>query len=309
MDEFQGLAIDGERVEGSDGATTEVHNPANGEVLARVAAATAADVDRAVRVADDRFGSGVWRSTSPRDKRDVLRRIADLVRRDLELLARIESSNTGKPIAAARGEIGAVATTFDYYAGAVDKIHGHTIPTHAPGTLLTFREPVGVCGLVVPWNFPLVILSWKVAPALAMGNSVVAKPAGVTPLSALALADLAIEAGLPSGVFNVVQGDAVAVTGHWTKYGALYHIPYDCLLPEELPNLLVAGRCISVDHRTHHATKEIPACMATGQAAGTAAALAVAEGIDPTDVEVAALRGRLEAAGAIVTLPLASGPR
>jgi len=101
---------------------------------------------------------------------------------------------------------------------------------------------------------------------------------------------------------DVVQPDAVAVTGHWTKYGAVYHVPYDCLLPVEVPNLLVAGRCISVDHRTHHATKEIPACMATGQAAGTAAARAVAAGVDPGDLDVAALRARLAEAGAIVTL-------
>jgi hypothetical protein len=102
---------------------------------------------------------------------------------------------------------------------------------------------------------------------------------------------------------DVVQGDAVAVTGHWTRYGATYHIPYGCLLPETPTNLLAAGRCISVDHRTHHATKEIPACMATGQAAGTAAALALAAGVDPPDLDVGALRARLVERGAIVTLP------
>ena len=202
----EGLAIDGQRIDSDSGDTTSVYNPATGEVIAEVAAATTSDIDRAVRVAAERFDTGVWQKTSPRERRDVLRRIADLVRRDQEKLAQLESQNAGKPIAAARGEIGAVATTFDYYAGAVDKIHGQTIPSHAQGTLLTFREPVGVCGLVVPWNFPMLILAWKVAPALAMGNSVVAKPAGVTPLSALALADLAVEAGLPPGVLNVVPG-------------------------------------------------------------------------------------------------------
>jgi hypothetical protein len=105
---------------------------------------------------------------------------------------------------------------------------------------------------------------------------------------------------------DVALPDAVAVTGHWTKYGALYHVPYGCLLPREVPNLLVAGRCISVDHRTHHATKEIPACMATGQAAGTAAARALAAGIDPPALDVDALRGRLAEAGAIVSLPPAA---
>ncbi len=202
----EGLAIDGQRLDSDSGETTSIRNPASGAVIAEVASASAGDIDRAVKVAADRFDSGVWRRTSPRERRDVLRRIADFVRRDLERLAQLESQNAGKPIGAARGEIGAVATTFDYYAGAVDKIHGQTIPSHARGTLMTFREPIGVCGLIVPWNFPMLILAWKVAPALAMGNSVVAKPAGVTPLSALALADLAVEAGLPPGVFNVTPG-------------------------------------------------------------------------------------------------------
>jgi betaine-aldehyde dehydrogenase len=141
-----------------------------------------------------------------RERRDVLRRIADLIRRDQESLARLESANAGKPIAAARGEIGGVATTFDFYSGAVDKFHGQTIPGNANGTLMTFREPIGVCAAITPWNFPMLILSWKAAPALAMGNSLVVKPAEVTPLTALALAELAIEAGLPAGVFNVMTG-------------------------------------------------------------------------------------------------------
>lgn len=211
MSGIEGLFIDGRRHESTTGRSATIHNPATGTAIATVAGGSADDVDRAVRVAGDRYDQGVWRRTSPRVRRDVLRGIADLVRRDLEPLARLESANTGKPLGAATGEIGAVATTFDFYAGAVDKVHGHTIPSHADGTLLTFREPVGVCGVIVPWNYPMLILAWKVAPALAMGNSVVAKPAGVTPLTALALADLAIEAGLPAGVFNVVPGEGSVV--------------------------------------------------------------------------------------------------
>lgn len=207
MSELEGLFIDGRRHESSSGQVKTIHDPATGAAIATVAGASVDDVDQAVRIAGARYEQGAWRRTSPRVKRDVLRGIADLVRRDLETLARLESTNTGKPFGAAAGEIGAVATTFDFYAGAVDKIHGQTIPAHADGTLLTFREPVGVCGVIVPWNYPMLILAWKVAPALAMGNSVVAKPAGVTPLTALALADLAIEAGLPAGVFNVVPGE------------------------------------------------------------------------------------------------------
>lgn len=198
--------IDGAQIADASADATSVRNPATGAEIVRVARSSPADVDRAVTVAHDRFREGVWRKAPVRQRRDVLRAIADLIRRDADALASLESQNAGKPIAAARGEIGAVAATFDYYAGAVDKFHGQTIPSQADGTLLTFREPLGVCAAITPWNFPLVILGWKAAPALAMGNSIVVKPAEVTPLTALALAQLAIEAGLPPGVFNVVPG-------------------------------------------------------------------------------------------------------
>ncbi len=201
-----GPFIDGAHTEASSGAESVIRDPATNAEIARVARASAADVDRAVKVAHERFREGAWRRAPVRERRDVLRRIADLVRRDHERLARLESQNAGKPISAARGEIGAVAGAFDYYAGAVDKFHGQTIPGQAKGTLLTFREPIGVCAAITPWNFPMAILSWKVSPALAMGNSVVVKPAEVTPLTALALAALAVEAGLPPGVLNVVPG-------------------------------------------------------------------------------------------------------
>ena len=186
--------------------STVLIDPATDLVIDEVPRATIGDVDRAVAQAHEAFEAGTWRLIQLRERRDVLRRIADLVRRDQEKLARIESANAGKPIASARGEMAAVAATFDYYAGAVDKYHGETIPTQAKGHLFTFHEPLGVCAAVVPWNFPLLILSWKLAPALAMGNSVVAKPAEVTPLSALAFAGLTLEAGLPGGVFSVVTG-------------------------------------------------------------------------------------------------------
>lgn len=197
---------------------TTLVNPATNEPIEEIPQFDQTGVDRAVRAAHEAYRGGSWRRAAVRDRRDVLRRIADLVRRDQEHLAGLESVNTGKPISTARGEIGAVATTFDYYAGAVDKIHGQTIPSQARGTLLTFREPLGVCAAIVPWNFPMVILGWKLAPALAMGNSVVAKPAEVTPLTALALADLVLEAGLPLGVFSVVTGKGSvageALVGH-----------------------------------------------------------------------------------------------
>jgi len=203
---FEGLAIGGQRIASADGKTAPVYEPATGEVLAQVAQATAADVDRAVKIAHERFSQGVWKQMRSRERGQILQRIANLIREKSEMLAQIESRNGGKPISAARGEIGAVANTFEYYAGAVNKFAGQTLPGNANGTLLTFREPLGVCALIVPWNFPLVIAGWKIAPALAMGNTVVVKPASVTPLSALALADLALEAGLPEGVFNVIAG-------------------------------------------------------------------------------------------------------
>jgi len=190
---------------------TTLLNPATNEPIAEIPQGGGDEVDRAVTAAHEAYQRGTWRKAPVRERRDVLRRVADLIRRDQERLAGLESVNTGKPINAARGEIGAVATTFDYYAGAVDKVHGQTIPGNARGTLLTFREPIGVCAAIVPWNFPMVILGWKVAPALAMGNSVVAKPAEITPLTALALADLTKEAGLPEGVFSVVTGQGSVV--------------------------------------------------------------------------------------------------
>ena len=186
-----------------------VTDPATGETVAEVPEATPDDVDAAVRRAAS--AQVDWAGASVRTRRDVLRRLADLVRRDLDHLARLESAHAGKPISAARGEVGAAAEVFDFYAGAVDKVHGSTIPGSADGTLLTFREPVGVCAAITPWNFPLLILCWKLAPALAMGNAVVAKPASLTPLTALALVDLAGEAGLPDGAFSVLTGPGGAV--------------------------------------------------------------------------------------------------
>ncbi|HEY5640472.1 MAG TPA: aldehyde dehydrogenase family protein [Dehalococcoidia bacterium] len=206
MTDVLGPLIGGARSDASSDGVTSVRNPATGEEIARVGRSSAADVGRAVEAAHRAFQAGDWRRAPVRERRDVLRHIADLVRRDQETLAKLESQNAGKPIAAARGEIGAVAGAFDYYAGAVDKFHGQTIPSQADGTLLTFREPIGVCAAITPWNFPLAILSWKVSPALAMGNSVVAKPAELTPLTALALGELALEAGLPAGVLNIVPG-------------------------------------------------------------------------------------------------------
>ena len=180
-----------------------VLNPATEEPIVQLEQAGVGEADRAVARARAAFPA--WRAVTPADRGRLLRRLASLVEEHGEELSRIESRNAGKPITGARGEIGMVADVFHFYAGAVDKHHGETIPV-AGGVDLTFREPLGVVGLIVPWNFPLNIASWKLGPALACGNTVVLKPAELTPLSALRLAELALEAGIPEGVLNVIVG-------------------------------------------------------------------------------------------------------
>ncbi|HEX6178148.1 MAG TPA: aldehyde dehydrogenase family protein [Thermoanaerobaculia bacterium] len=186
-------------------ATFELIEPATGERLTTVPEAGRDDVDRAVAAAERAF-NGEWRRINTRDRGRLLSRLASLIRDNAEELAKLETRNVGKPIRDSRDEVGLAANCFDYYAGATNKIAGQTIPAAAPGVLMTFREPIGVCGVIVPWNFPIAITSWKVAPALAMGNTVVLKPAEQTPLTALRLAELALEAGIPEGVLTVITG-------------------------------------------------------------------------------------------------------
>lgn len=203
---FEGLLIDGKRVASADSKTTDVLNPANNEVIAQVAAAAKDDVDRVVKIAHERYAEGSWRKLNSRDRGQLLQRIANRMREKMMTFRQLESRNGGKPISATSWELESVANTFEYYAGAVNKFHGETIPTPKDGNLMTFHEPLGVCVLITPWNFPLMIAAWKIAPALAMGNTVILKPASVTPLTALAFGDLCLEAGLPAGVFNVLPG-------------------------------------------------------------------------------------------------------
>jgi betaine-aldehyde dehydrogenase len=185
-------------------STIELIEPATGEPLAKIEQVSPEDVDRAVRAAEKAFEP--WRSIKPRDRARILLRLAALIRENAEDLARTESRNVGKPIRDSRDEVSLAADCFEYYAGATNKIFGQTIPSGPSGVLMTFREPVGVCGIIVPWNFPIAITSWKVAPALAMGNPVVLKPAEQTPMTALRLVELALQAGIPQGVFTVVTG-------------------------------------------------------------------------------------------------------
>ena len=188
--------------------TLEIIEPATEGVLATVPRASAEDADAAVARA--KAALPAWRAVAPADRERLLHRLATRLEDELEDLAVLEARNAGKPIADARGEIGMAVDTFRYYAGAPQRHLGETIPV-AGGVAMTFREPLGVVALIVPWNFPLNIAAWKVAPALAAGNTVVLKPAELTPLTALRLADLALEAGLPEGVLNVVVGPGSVV--------------------------------------------------------------------------------------------------
>jgi acyl-CoA reductase-like NAD-dependent aldehyde dehydrogenase len=181
----------------------EVIEPATERVLAEVPRAGAEEVDAAVERAKRAFAD--WRRVTPADRTRALHRLAGMLEDRVDELATLEARNVGKPISDARAEMGMVVETFRYYAAAPERLTGETIPV-AGGVDMTFREPLGVVGLIVPWNFPLAIASWKVAPALAAGNTVVLKPAALTPLTALELERLALEAGLPEGVVNVVAG-------------------------------------------------------------------------------------------------------
>ncbi len=199
------LWIDGKAVDALSGRTYPVVNPADGRVLARVSEGDAADVNAAVSAAA-KAASGPWGKMSARARAKILFELARLIRAHAENLVLLETRNAGKPLADSRDEIGLAADVFEYYAGAATKHFGETIPVGSAGLDFTLREPVGVCGLIVPWNFPLVIAAWKLGPALACGNTVILKPSPETPLTALRLAELSAEAGLPAGVLNVVPG-------------------------------------------------------------------------------------------------------
>ncbi len=223
------LFIDNAWVDPAEGGSFETFNPATGEPIARVAAATAADVDRAVKAARRALESGPWSKMDAADRGLVLFKLADLVQEHADELAALESLNCGKTITDAAGDIQGVVNSLRYYGGWADKIEGRTVPVRGSFLSYTLRQPVGVVGQIIPWNFPLLMMAWKIGPALACGNTIVLKPAEQTPLSALRLAELAVEAGLPPGVLNIVNGfgetagaalcvhpdvDKIAFTGH-----------------------------------------------------------------------------------------------
>ncbi len=200
------FVIDGREAGAVSGRTATVTNPATGAAVASAPVADEQDVQRAVLAARRAFEEGPWPRMSASERGRVLLRIASLLRERVEAVARLEVLQSGKPIRDARGEVLAAAECFEYYAGAATKWFGETIPVTDRGLDFTLREPIGVVGLIVPWNFPLMIASWKVAPSLAVGNTAVLKPASATPLTALALGTIALEAGVPAGVLNVITG-------------------------------------------------------------------------------------------------------
>jgi acyl-CoA reductase-like NAD-dependent aldehyde dehydrogenase len=205
------LVVGGERKPATEGATFDAIEPATGEPMAEVAEAGPEDARRAVDVAVVAFEEGPWPRTNATERGRVLLKASVLVRERLEDLARLEARNVGKPIGDARDELGIVANTLEYWGGAANKIFGETVPIQDPGLDVTLREPVGVCALITPWNFPLVIATWKIAPALACGNTIIVKPASYTPLSVLRLADILLESGLPPETMSVLPGPGSSV--------------------------------------------------------------------------------------------------
>jgi len=201
------LLIDGRWVAASSGKTFDSIDPATGEVLARVAEGDKADIDAAVKAARRAFENGPWTKMSASERGRIIWKIADLLEEHTEEFAELETLDNGKPISVSRvADVPLAVDLFRYMAGWSTKIEGNTIPIAGPFFAYTRREPIGVVGQIIPWNFPLLMAAWKLGPALATGCTVVLKPAEQTPLSAVRLGELAMEAGLPPGVLNIVTG-------------------------------------------------------------------------------------------------------
>ncbi|MGD2182480.1 aldehyde dehydrogenase family protein [Lusitaniella coriacea] len=204
--------INNKWVDSIHGRTFETINPATGEVICKVAQADAIDVDRAVEAARTAFTTGDWSKLSPRDRGRLLYKLADLMETHQEELAQLETLDNGKPITESRTiDLPLAIACYRYYAGWADKMHGKTIPVDGSFFSYTRHEPIGVVGQIIPWNFPLLMQAWKLAPALAMGNTVVLKPATQTPLSALRVGELILEAGFPPGAVNILPGSGSVV--------------------------------------------------------------------------------------------------
>jgi betaine-aldehyde dehydrogenase len=202
----QEMLIGGKFVAAESGATRDIFDPAGGELLGSVPESSRADVERAILAAREAFDRGPWRKTSALERGKLLLKIGDLIRADAKALAELETRNMGKPLAEAEYDVADAANCFEFYGGLATKIHGETMSVPANSLSFVLREPVGVCGQIIPWNYPLLMAAWKMAPALAAGCTVVLKPSELTPLTALRLARLMNDAGVPPGVVNVVTG-------------------------------------------------------------------------------------------------------
>jgi aldehyde dehydrogenase (NAD+) len=225
----QPLFIGGKFVDSASGKTFAAINPATGETICQVAEADKADVDKAVQAARKALDSGPWKTMDAAERGRLLYKLADRIEQNAEELAALEALNAGKLIGDARGDLQGVVNTLRYYAGWADKIEGRTVPVRGNFLCYTLRQPVGVVGQIIPWNFPLLMLAWKWGPALACGNTVVMKLAEQTPITGMRVAEMALEAGFPAGVINVLNGygetagaalvahpgvDKIAFTGH-----------------------------------------------------------------------------------------------
>lgn len=214
------LLVDNDWIEASSGEVFDVFNPATGQVLAEVALADEADVDAAVEAARLAYESGPWHTMSPAERGELIWKLGDLIEAHADELAELETLDNGKPLwVSRRGDIPYAARHFRYYAGWASKLEGSTVPVSIPDKFVyTLRQPMGVVGLIIPWNFPLLMAAWKLGPALACGNTTLLKPAEETPLTALRLGELVVEAGFPRGVVNILTGPGVptgaAITGH-----------------------------------------------------------------------------------------------
>ncbi|MDQ3876994.1 MAG: aldehyde dehydrogenase family protein [Actinomycetota bacterium] len=200
------MTIAGRQVDAVSGDRFDVYDPSTGSVLVQVPRAGAADVDAAVTAAREAHEDRRWAGLRPGKRSEILLKVADLIKKNINELAQLEAMDAGKPVKLASGEVWSAAEVFRYYAGWPTKFFGETNPSEDELFVYSLREPVGVCGAVIPWNFPLIMVSWKVAPALAFGNTVVLKPAEQTPLTALRFGELCLEAGVPDGVVNVISG-------------------------------------------------------------------------------------------------------
>ena len=216
--DFYSLIINGEQVKSSTGETIKVYNPATGELIAEVAKASQEDADRAVEAARNAFDNGKWKKLPVGYRARTMNKIAEIMRSRFKELVELEVLNTGKSIDAAQGQINQAIEDFEFYAGAIVGHRG--VVNNLPGQFQNYteKEPVGVCAQIIPWNYPLMMAAWKIAPAIAVGCSVIVKPASLTPLTAIVLGEICIEAGVPAGVVNIIPGSGSDVGNYLVEH-------------------------------------------------------------------------------------------